>query len=122
MAVSAAYIVAPVFTASEIITFLLAGMAGKAGLRNRFGRLVFERDDLCRIAFLRVSLSRTMARFAACYLVFPGVDSREASVRSVGERLELILVTVLARVAADVFVVVCGGYRPVSPGDVADQS
>ena len=110
MAISAAHIITPVFTAAEVVTFLFTRMTGKAGLRNRFGRLVFERDDLCGIAFFRVSLPRSMASFAACYLVFPGVDSREASVRSMGERFELILVTVLAGVAAHVFVVVmvCG--------------
>ena len=105
MTVSAAYIVAPVFTAPEVVTFFFARMAGKTGLGNRFGRLVLERDDLCGIALFRMCLSRTMACFAACNFVFPGVDTREASVRSMRKRLELIFVTVLAGVAADVFIV-----------------
>jgi len=46
-----------------------------------------------------------MTRFTAGYFVFPTVDTREASVRSMREDFELILVTVFAGVAADVIVV-----------------
>ena len=50
-------------------------------------------------------LARPMTRFAACYFVFPTVDTREASVGSMREDFELILVTVFAGIAADVIVV-----------------
>ncbi len=105
MTVSAAYVVAPVFTAPEVVALFFACVTGKTGFRNYFGRLVFERDDLGRVAFLRVSLTWAVACLAARYLVFPTVDAREASVGCMREGFELILVTVFAGVAADVIVV-----------------
>ena len=105
MTVNAAYIVAPVFTAPEVITFFFARVTGEARFGNRLWRLIFERDDLGRIAFFEVCLTWTMARFAACYFVFPTFDTGETSVRSMREDFELVLMTVLAGLAADVFIV-----------------
>ena len=109
MTVSAADVVAPVFAATEVIAFIFARMAGETRLGNLLGRLVLERNDLRRIAFFRVGLARPMTRFAACYFVFPTVETAEASVGSMRKGVELIFVTVLAGVAADVVVVRRGG-------------
>ena len=42
MTIRAAYVVTPVFAASEVVTFLFARVAGKTRLRNFFRRLVLE--------------------------------------------------------------------------------
>ena len=42
MTVSAADVVAPVFAAAEVITFLFAGVAGKTRLRDFLRGLVLE--------------------------------------------------------------------------------
>jgi hypothetical protein len=50
-----------------------------------------------------------MARLAAGYLSLPTAEFAETGVRSMRERLELVLVTVLAGVIADVVLVVGRG-------------
>ena len=115
MTVSAADVVAPVFAAAEVITFLFARMAGKTRLRNFLRRLVLERNDLRRVALFHMRLARPMTRFAACYFVFPTVDTREASVGSMREDFELILVTVFAGVATDVIIVGRRSARTIGP-------
>ena len=105
MTIRTAYPVAKMFAAPEVVAFLFARVTCQAGLRNFLGGLVLERDDFCRVAFFGVGFARTVARFAAGDLVFPGVDSGETSVRRVREGFELILVAVFAGVAADVLVV-----------------
>ena len=105
MTLGAADIVAPVFTTPKVVALFFARVTGKTGFGDLFWCLVFERDDLCRVAFFRVSLSWAMASFAAGYLVLPAVDTREARVRSVREGFELVFVAGIAGVAAGVVVV-----------------
>lgn len=121
MTIRAAYAVAEVFAAPEIVSFLFACVTGKAGLRNLFRRFVFERDDFCGIAFFEVGLTWPMASFAACYFLFPTADFGEARVGSVRERFELILVTVFASVAADVLIIGGQDSRAISRGDAPDH-
>ena len=102
MTLSATNIVAPVLATTEVVVLLLARVAGKTGLGSFFGRLVLERNDLRRIAFLYVGLAWPMARFAASYLSFPTADRGKFGVRCMGEGFELIFVTVLAGFAADI--------------------
>lgn len=105
MTVSAADVVAPVFAAPEVITFLFARMAGETCFGGFLGRLVLKRNDLRRVAFFGVGLARSMTCFTAGHFIFPTVDACEACVRSMRKGFELILVTVFAGVAADVIVV-----------------
>ena len=102
MAVSTTDVVAPVFAAAEVVVFLSTGMARQASFRGFLRTLVFEGNDLFRIAFLDVRLAWTMARLATCHLVFPATGLRELCVGSVRKSFELIFVTVFAGVAADV--------------------
>ena len=102
MTIGATDVVAPVFTTAEVVAFLFAGMTRKTSLGNLFRRLILETDNLCRIAFFRVCLAWSMTSFASGYFVTPTTDLGEFRVRSVRKRLELIFMTVLARVAADV--------------------
>ena len=104
MTIGATDIIAPVFAAPEIIVFLFARMAGKTRLGNVLGRLILERDDLCRVTFFRVVLARSMTRFTAGYFSFPTADFGETGVRSMREGFELIFVTVFASFAADVVI------------------
>src|SRR5215510_3532173 len=108
MTVSAADVVAPVFAAPEIISFLFARMACKTRLGNLLRRLVLERNDFFRVAFFQMSLARSMTRFTAGHFVFPTADPCEPGVRSMREGFELILVTICAGVAGDV-VTISGG-------------
>src|SRR5262245_46681163 len=59
----AANIVAPVFTAPEVVSFLSTGVAGQTGFRYFLGRLVLERNDLGWIALFEVGFAWTMTRF-----------------------------------------------------------
>ena len=102
VAFRAANVVAPVLAAAEVIVLFLAGMTGKAGLRNILRRLVLEADYFCRVALFGVRLSWTMARFAAGNLPFPATDLGEFCVRCMRVRLELIFVAVLTGFTADV--------------------
>ena len=74
MAVSTAYVVAPMFPTPEVVVLFFARMACQAGLRNCLGRFVLEGNDLGWIAFFAVGFARTMARFAASDLSFPTAD------------------------------------------------
>lgn len=105
MTIRAAYIVAPVFAAPEIVPFLFAGMTGETRLRDFLGRLILERDDFCRVAFFQVCFARSMASFATRYFLFPTADLGETGMRSNREGFELILVTVFAGLAADVITI-----------------
>ena len=102
MTIGAADVVAPVFTAPEVVVLFPAGMATQTRLRDLFRRFGLERNDLLRIAFLCVRFTWTMARFAAGDLCFPTADLEKLRVRSVRERFELIFVTVSTALAADV--------------------
>jgi hypothetical protein len=72
MAFGTTDVIAPVLTAAEVVVFFFAGMAGKTSLRNFFGRLVFEGDDLCWISFFGVRFTWPVTGFAASHLLFPG--------------------------------------------------
>ena len=102
MAVSATDVVAPVLAATEVVVFFLAGVAGQTRLRSFFRRFVLEGNDLRRIAFFSVGLAWAMTRLASGHLVFPTANLDELSMRSMGERFELIFVAVFAGFAADV--------------------
>jgi len=109
--IGTANIVAPVFSATEIVVLFSTGMAGKTRLRNFFRSLVLERDDLRRVAFFCVSLAWPMTRFASGYLVFPASDFGESGVRGMRKRLELILVASLTNFSANVIVRLgCRGF------------
>jgi hypothetical protein len=70
---------------------------------------VFERNDLRWIAFFGMGLTRTMTSFATGDLVFPTADFGEFGVRSVREGFELIFVTRLTGVTANVVIWARGG-------------
>ena len=74
MTVGTTNIIAPVFSATEIVTFLSSGMTSQTTLGYFFRRLVLKPDDLFRITFLCVSFARAMTRFATSYLPFPTTD------------------------------------------------
>ena len=122
MTIGAADTVTKVFAAPEVIAFLFARMAGQAGFGDFLPGLVFERDDLRRVAFFQVGLAWSMTRFAAGYFFFPTADFGEAGVRSMREGLELILVTIFARLAADVITIGRRGPRAISRGNAPDRS
>ena len=77
MTICAAYVVAPVFTATEVVVFLFAGMTAETGLRGFFGRFRFEGNDFLWIAFFEVSLAWSMTGLTTCYLSFPTITGRE---------------------------------------------
>ncbi len=121
MTIRTAYTVAKMFAASEVVAFLFARMAGKTRLGNFFGRFILERDDLRRVTFFHVGLAWSMTRFAARHFLFPTADVGETGVGSMRERFELILVTVLASIAADVIIVGPRGRRSVHRGNAPDR-
>lgn len=75
MTLGAAYVVAPVFPATEVIVLFLARMAGQTSLRRGLGRFVLEGNDLRWIAFFDVRLAGTVARFATRSLSLPAFIS-----------------------------------------------
>ena len=104
MAVSTTDVVAPVFAAAEVVVLFSPGMAAQTRFGDLFRRLVLERDDLGGIAFLRVGLAWSMTRLTACHSVFPALQTPKLGVRGRQEILELIFVTVFARLTADVLI------------------
>jgi len=73
----AANIVAPVFTAPEVVSFLSTGVAGQTGFRYFFGRLVLERNDLGWVALFEMGFAWTMTRFAPGNFSFPATNRRQ---------------------------------------------
>lgn len=69
-----ANVVPPVFSTPEIVPFLFARVAKEAGLRDLFGALVLEGNNLARIAFCDVGLAWTMAGLATSYSSIPVFD------------------------------------------------
>src|ERR1044071_1138148 len=67
-------VVPPVFSPPEIVPFLFARMANKAGFRDLFGALVFEGDNLGWIAFCDVGLAWAMTGLATSYSAVPILD------------------------------------------------
>ena len=113
MTIGAADVVAPVFTAPEVVVLFPAGVTPQTGLRGLFRRTSLERDDLFWITFLCVRFTWTMARLAASNLCFPTADFEKLRVRSVRERFELVFVTLFTAFAADVVlgIVDCNSRR-----------
>ena len=77
MAGSATDVVAPVLTATKVVVLFPARVTAQTRLRNLFGRLVLERDDLFWIAFLSVCLAWTMTGLTTCHLFLPTAELRE---------------------------------------------
>src|SRR5690242_1774546 len=109
MTVSATDVVAPVFATAEVVVLFATCMAAQTRFGDLFRRLVLERDDLGGIAFLGVGLAWPVTRLATGHLIFPTLQTAELGVRSRQEILELVFVTVLARFAADVLVLIRSG-------------
>lgn len=99
MAIGTADVITPVFSASEVVVLFSACMAGETRFGDFFGRFVLEGDDLSRIAFFNVGFAGTVTGFTAGDFILPTAYFRELSVRRVGKRLELIFVTIAARIA-----------------------
>ncbi len=104
VAVGATNVVAPVFTAPEVVVVFFAGVTTKTGLGDFFRRLGLERNDLLRIAFLEVRLAWSMTRLATSDFSFPTIDSGESGVRRVREGFELFFVAVLTGFAANIVI------------------
>ena len=83
MAIRTTNVVTPVFATAEVVVLLSARVTGQTRLRDFLGRLVFEGNDLLRIAFLNMGLAWTMTRLTARYLLFPATDLRKLRVGSV---------------------------------------
>ena len=64
-------VVAPMLAAAEVVVLFFSCVAGQTGFRSFFGRFVFERNDLRRIAFFRVGLAWPVTGFATRYFAFP---------------------------------------------------
>ena len=71
VAICTTYVVAPVFTAPEVIVLLSSGVTCKTRLGCFFGGLVFEGNDLGRIAFFHVRSAGTMTRLAPSHFPLP---------------------------------------------------
>ena len=130
MAIHTAYIVAPVFTATEVVAFFLARVAGETSLRYLFRRFILKRNDLFRIALFGVSFARPVTGLATGYLSFPTANVCQLGMRSVGKGFELIFVAILAGFATDVVCRAIGcrfglnrrdGLR-MTPGGKPDES
>ena len=105
------------FAAPEVVAFLFARMAGKTRFGNLYGRFILERDDLRRVTLFHVRLAWSMTRLTTCNFLFPTADPGETGVGSMRERFELIFVTVLASLAANVIIVGWRGRRSVNRGN-----
>ena len=102
VAITAPDVVAPVFAAAEVVVLFFAGVAGKTGLSNFFGRFVLEGDDLGGIALGNVGLARPVTGLTTRHLSLPTAYFGKLGMRSVRERFELIFVAVFTGFAADV--------------------
>jgi hypothetical protein len=74
MAVSAADVISPMFTATEVVVFFFPGVAGQARFRDLLGSLVLERDDFRRVAFCDVIFAGSMTRLAPGDFVLPAPE------------------------------------------------
>jgi hypothetical protein len=107
--ISAADIISPVFSTTEVVTFLASCVARQTYFGDLFWRFVFEGNYLCGIAVLQMRFAWTMAGFAASNLRLPAVYIDEFGVRSMGEGFELILVTIFTGFTPNIFVRGIGG-------------
>ena len=122
MTIGASDVVAPVFSSSEVVSFLFACVASKARLRDFLRRFILERYDFCRVSFLDMSFSWPMTCLTSCDFVFPTIDFGETGVGSMGERLELVVMAVFAGFTANIITVERGGAQVTGPGDTANRS
>ena len=81
--VGAADVVAPVFTAAEVIVLFLTRVTGQTRLGRFLCRLALEGNDLLRIALFDVRPAWTVTRLAAGHFVFPTRNFGELRVGSV---------------------------------------
>jgi len=95
-------VIAPMLTAPKVVVLFSARVAGQTRLRSFFGRLVFERDNLFRIALFDVSFTRPVTSLAAGHLPFPATYRCELGMGGMREGFELIFVAILAGLAADI--------------------
>ena len=101
--IDAADVVAPVFTAAEVVVLFPARVAGETSFGSVFGVLGLEgEDDFFRITLFGMGLTWSMTSLATGDTSFPTGEGRQTRMRSVFEVLELLLVAGLADVAADV--------------------
>jgi len=104
VAIGAADVIAPVVSPAEVVALFFAGVARKTGFGDLFRRLVGKTDYLGLVAAaIDVGFTRTVTRFTTSDFVFLAADVRERSVSCMRVGLELIFVTGLAGVAADIF-------------------
>ena len=89
-------------TAPKVVVLFFPGMTAKTSLRDCLGRFFLERNDLRRIAFRNMVLAWAMARLATRDLALPTADHGKLGMRSMRKGFELILVTILAGLGADV--------------------
>src|SRR5215813_869046 len=108
VAVSAAYVIPPVFASTKVIVVFLPGMTGQACLCNLLRRLALETNDLLGIAFFDVCFAWAMTRLAPCCFIFPGRQNSQLAVGRMYEVAKLILVAIFAGLTTNVAVV--NGY------------
>jgi hypothetical protein len=104
MTVDATNVVAPVLTTPEVVALLSTGMAAQTRLGDFLRRFVLERNHLGRITFFNVSLPWTVTRFATRHFLFPAFYVCEFCMRCMRKGLELVFVTVLTGIAADIVI------------------
>ena len=101
--ICAADVVAPVLAATIVVVLFLACMASETAFRDLFARLVLERDNLGDVATtFDVFAARAVTLFAARDLPFPTGRSHQLGVRRVCKGIELIFVTSLTSLCADI--------------------
>jgi hypothetical protein len=106
VALRASDVIAPVFSATEVVVIFLAGVALQARLGGSLRIQLLEGNYLCLIArSLDVCFAGSVARLATDDLTFPGGDRVELAVLCAVKALELLLVTSGAGLAADVVIV-----------------
>lgn len=71
MTVCTAYVVAPMLSPAKIVVLFFARMAGETSLGRFLRRLILKGNNLRRIAFLRVCLTRAVTRLTTCHFIFP---------------------------------------------------
>ena len=108
----AADVIAPVFSATEVVVILFSRMAGQTSFGDRLGVHPFERSDLHLIAArIDVFLSRAVAGFTSDNISFPGSELVKVAVLRSFKKLELCIVTRSARFRSYVPVISRGRSR-----------
>ena len=102
VAVSAADVVAPMLTTTEVVVLFFAGVTPQTGLSGFLRRLVLKGDDLGGVALFSMGLARSVTGFTACDLCVPALYFRKVCMRSMRKRFELIFVAIFAAIAADI--------------------